>query len=252
MDDGKAVAHALGDLQRVGAHQDGAAPLDELAEELLEQPGTLRVEPYHGLVHDDHLGPVHQRAGDDELLPHAVAVGLGQLILPAGELEQLQQLVDTPLDRGSLLAIQGGREAEKLTTGQLVVDEGPIRNEAEASLGLERPAQDVDSADLNRSAGRPENAGDHAKGGRLPRAVRAQEAEQLAGRNDQVDVVDGGELSVAFGQLNQPDQAFLRTIASTRSRSASRSTTMRSSNGQPPEPSGNVSARSVAASSVVS
>jgi hypothetical protein len=34
-----------------------------------------------------------------------MAVRLGKLVLPAGQLEQLEQLIDSPLDRGTLLSI---------------------------------------------------------------------------------------------------------------------------------------------------
>src|SRR2546430_12578879 len=67
LDDGDAVAHRLGYLERVGAHEHGAAPAHELAEDVLEQSRRLRVEPDHGLVHHDVLGPMDQRARDDQL-----------------------------------------------------------------------------------------------------------------------------------------------------------------------------------------
>ena len=94
------------------------------------------------------------------------------------------------------------------------------------------------AADLDRAAGRPQDPGDHAEGRGLAGAVRAQESEQLALRHVEIDVVDRGELAVPLGEMGQSDQAILRTMASTSSRSASRSTTMWSSDGTALGPGG--------------
>jgi hypothetical protein len=116
---------------------------------------------------------VHQRARDDQLLPHSVAVRFGQLIFPPGQLEQLEQLVNAALHNRSLLAVEGRRKAEELRSCELIVDERTVRDETEASLGLERPAVDVDASDFHSPAGGAQNSGDHPKGGGLPGAVRA-------------------------------------------------------------------------------
>ena len=87
------------------------------------------------------------------------------------------------------------------------------------------------AADLDRAAGRPEDPAIIRKVVVFPGAVGAQESEQLAARHHEIDTVDRGELAVSFGELDQSDQAILRTMASTSSRSASRSTTMCSSDG---------------------
>ncbi len=58
----------------------------------------------------------------------------------------------------------------------------------------------------------------------LPGAVGAEKSEQLAAGDLQIDIVDCGEPAVTLGELDQSDHAILRTMASTSSRSASRST----------------------------
>ncbi len=61
----------------------------------------------------------------------------------ARQLEQLQQLVDPPLHRRALLPVQRRGEAEELGAGQLVVDEGPVRDVPEPGLRLERMGVNV-------------------------------------------------------------------------------------------------------------
>src|SRR6267378_2888652 len=80
------------------AHEHGSATAHELPEDVLQQSRGLGVEPDHRLVDDDALGAMDQRARDDQLLAHAVAVRLDQLVLPARQLEYFQQLRDAPLD----------------------------------------------------------------------------------------------------------------------------------------------------------
>ena len=74
----------------------------------------LRIEPDHRLVDDDDVRTVHERARDDELLPHAVAVALDQLVAPFLEIEQRQQLARAVLDLVALLPVQAGDEAQEL------------------------------------------------------------------------------------------------------------------------------------------
>src|SRR3954463_16385724 len=110
----------------------------------------------------------------------------------------------------------------------------------------------VDAADLHRAAGGPEDAGNHTEGGRFSGAIGSEKAEELAAGNDEVDVIDRSKLAVALGKMDQSDQAILRTMASTSSRSASRSTTICSVEGKPFASAGKVCASSVAASSKLS
>src|SRR5687768_3602044 len=181
-----------------------------------------------------------------------MTVRLGQLVLPAGELEQLEQLVDPPFNGGALLPVEGGGEAEKLRAGELVIDEGAVGNEAEACFGFQRAAVDVDTTDLDGATGGAKNAGNHAKGGGLPGPIGTEKSEELAARYGQVDSVDCGEPAIPLGELMQSDHTFLRTMASTRARSASPSTTICSSAGNPRASAGNVSTSKLAASSRLS
>jgi hypothetical protein len=106
-----------------------------------------------------------------------VAVGLGKLVFPAGELEQLEQLVNASFHCGALLAIQGGGKPKKLAPGQLVVNKRTVRNEAQALLGIEWALYYVDPADLYGTAGGLKNSSNHAECGGLTGAVWAQKTK---------------------------------------------------------------------------
>src|SRR5688572_9080869 len=97
-----------------------------LAEEVLEDSRRLRIQTHHGLVHDDHFGSMHERAGDDQLLPHAVAVALDELIPPLVEIEERQQLARAMLHLRSFLIEQTGDESQEFASRQLFIDEWPV------------------------------------------------------------------------------------------------------------------------------
>ena len=140
-DDRHAIAHRFRHFERVRAHHDRVAAARVLAEQILEDLRRLRVEPDHRLVHDDHFGPVHERARDDQLLPHAVAVALDELVAPILEIEQRQQLARAMLDLRPVLIVQAGDESQELRAGQLLIDEGAVGDESEPLLRADRIRQ---------------------------------------------------------------------------------------------------------------
>ncbi len=220
LEDRDAVAHRLRHLQRVRAHQHGAAARHELAEDVLEEPRRLWIEPHHRLVHHDALRAMDQRARDDQLLAHPVAVGFHQLVLPVRQLEHVQQLGDSTLDRVAFLAVQRRHEAQELGPGELVVDERPVWNEAEARLGRDRVHLHVVAAQEHPAVGGAQDTGDHPERRSLARAVRAEASVQHTLRDVERDVVDGDEAAVVFGQVLQSDHSTSRVRPPIRGRSS--------------------------------
>src|SRR5213596_1311137 len=207
LEDRDAVTHRLRHLQRVGAHEHGTAALHELAEDVLQQSRRLGVEAHHGLVHDDALRPVDEGARDDQLLAHSVTVGFYQLVLPAVQLEHVEQLSDPPLDGVPFLTVQRGHEAQELDPGELVVHERPIRNEAESHLGGDRVRVHVVATQEHPPGGGAQEPGGHPQRRGLPCAVRAQASVQHTLRDVERDVIDGDEAAVMLGQALQLDHS---------------------------------------------
>src|SRR5439155_57165 len=80
---------------------------------------------------------------------------------PARKLEHLEQLGDAPLHRVSFLPVQACHETEKLRTGELVVDERPVGDEAQAHLRGRRVVVDVVPTEQHPAVGGAEDPGDH-------------------------------------------------------------------------------------------
>ena len=79
--------HRFGNI--VGDEQDGRAGVarQHLQVVLHHHPG-LRVERAERLVHQDHVGAIHQRAGDRAALLHAAGQLAGKILLEAGEADR--------------------------------------------------------------------------------------------------------------------------------------------------------------------
>ena len=204
-DDADAVAHLLGDLERMGAHQDGDAALAHAAEDVLDQPRPARVEADHRLVDQHRLGPVQEGGAHHQPLLHAVREALDQLVPPPAQLEQLEHLADAGLDRGLVHAVEAAVEAQELAGGELLVDERPIGDETERRLGGLGLVGQVVAVDDDAAGGGLEQAGDEADGGGLAGAVGAEEAVDLARLHVERHAVDRGELAVLLAQVLHAD-----------------------------------------------
>src|ERR1035437_921906 len=123
-------------------------------------------------------------------------VALDELVAPLLEIEERHEFARTMLHLGALLAVQPRDETQELRARELLVDERAIGNEPELRLRRYRILRDIDPRDLHLAARRLQYAGDHAQRGRLARAVRPDEAEQLARRHVQVDRIDRREIPV--------------------------------------------------------
>jgi hypothetical protein len=76
---------------------------------------------------------------------------------------------------------------------------------ADQALGLERRFGDVVAADGHATGGRRHEAGDHAHGGRLARAVRAEEAQHLAALDAERNTVHGALGAESLDQVLDAD-----------------------------------------------
>src|SRR4029079_13499389 len=133
---------------------------------------------------------MNERARDDQLLPHSVAVALDELVGPILEIEQRHQLASAVLDLVSVLSVQSGDETKEFRAGELVVDEGSVGNEAELRFRGQGILCEADSRGWSVPTRRLANPGDHAQRGRLSSAVGPEKSEQLAVGNAQINGIN--------------------------------------------------------------
>src|SRR5207248_9364745 len=73
------------------------------------------------------------------------------------------------------------------------------------ALDVDRVARAVQAEDVGRAAGRPDHPHEQADRGRLAGAVRPEVAEDLLGRDLEVQVEDASAGAVILGELGCPD-----------------------------------------------
>jgi hypothetical protein len=106
----------------VGGEEDRAALVADLPDDVLDPPRVDRVHPGRRLVEEQQLGPVQQRAGEDQPHLHALGelsdagVGVG------GQVDRLQQ-GHRVLGRSG---VEGGEELQVLQRGELLVVVGQL------------------------------------------------------------------------------------------------------------------------------
>src|SRR6187549_3284183 len=88
-DDAEALAHLLGDFERVCAHEDRDTTLAHAAEHVLDETRAAWIEPHHRLVNGHGARAMKKRGAHDKALLHAVREALDKLVFPSPQLEQV-------------------------------------------------------------------------------------------------------------------------------------------------------------------
>jgi hypothetical protein len=92
---------------------------------------------------------------------------------------------------------------------ELFIQERPVRNKAGNGLCLERLFPHVMSLDQDAAPGGLEQACHHFDRRGLACPIRAEKTEDLAPRHFEVHVVDGHELAVILGEVDEFDHRTL-------------------------------------------
>ncbi|MCY1356762.1 hypothetical protein D9M69_432230 [compost metagenome] len=197
---------ALGLVHEVRGQQDRLALLQQHLQPLPHQVPRLWVKPGGGLVEQQQLGVVHQRARQRQAPAHAARqlAGLGVgLVRERGELQQLRHArTHMRLAEAEVAAVHH----EVLGAAEVGVEGVELRHHAQLRLDGQRVARHLQAQRLDAAAiGRGE-AQAHADGGGLARAVRPDHAQALAGRDLEREVVDDRGLAVALAQPTDLEQ----------------------------------------------
>ena len=162
----------------------------ELLEESPDPAALARVEAEGRLVEEEDRRAVEDPAREVERAPHAARERPDAHLAPVLEPEQVERLVDPDLALLAGQAVEAGAEAQVLVGGQVEVEGGLLEDDADLPANPERIGLDVEPRDLDASPGGLEQRRQHADRRRLAGPVRAQEAEELAGADVEVDRVD--------------------------------------------------------------
>src|SRR5689334_16680426 len=171
---------AVRDQRQVVRHEDEGAPVALQLGEALE--GAMRerlVADGQHLVHEQDVGIRMRRDRKPEPYRHPGRVGLHGLVEEVLDPREADDLREPARDLPLREAEQQSRDLDVLAARDLGVEPGAeLEQRGEAA------------ADLDAAARRPHDAGHQLQQGRLPGAVRADDAERLAGGGVERDAVE--------------------------------------------------------------
>jgi hypothetical protein len=184
--------HRLG-LVVSDVHRRDAEPSLELGDLCPHLHAQLGVEVGERLVHEEHARLAHDRAPHRHALALAARQLRGLAVEELGETEDLGDLGDTPL---SLLLLHTGdlqRETDVRRHRHVRVEGVVLEDHRDVAL-LGRIEADITAADHHGAGVDLLQAGQHTQRGRLARAGRADEHDELRVGDVQGERVDGGFL----------------------------------------------------------
>src|SRR4029079_19225966 len=147
-----------------------------------------------------------QGVRDAEPLEHASRIGVGPVVRPGGEYDGLDRLVDRLVRLVARDPVEAGGVAEVLPPRQVAVEADAVGQVADPPLDLERLASRSERDHASLSVGRLGQPEEHEDRRRLAGAVLPEQAEDLAGLDLEIEVVDGDEIAVLLGQTAGPDR----------------------------------------------
>src|SRR5262245_45977515 len=209
MQDGHARRDRGDALDVVRAEHDGVSGPPQLREQRLETGAGGGIEPAEGLVEEEQLRPVQQRPCQRQPLHHAARVDAYRSARRLFEPRPAQQLRDAGLRVGH--PVELGVEPEVLPSGQVRIAGALVTDVPDSPARGRRAPAGVLAEEPERAAARAQQGREHAEQRRLAGAVRAQQDDQLARVDGEVDAGqhwDPAELAAqALGDDRRPDQS---------------------------------------------
>src|SRR5215208_4177338 len=162
--------------------QHGLAEVAERADGLPRCPARRRVEPGRRLVQEDELGVADEREAEVEPAGLPAREALDPRVTFVAEPDQLEHLVDGPLP-----AVVTAEEREHLSYGQRGVHRRRLEDDADLLAPLRPRPLGISSEHLDGPGIAFPVALEDLDGCRLARAVRPQDAENLAHADVEAD-----------------------------------------------------------------
>src|SRR5258708_27002 len=184
----------------MSSENDGAAFAFHRSYDFPERAATLRIETGRRLIEEDDLGVVDQRQSERETL--RLAPGECDVICVGFvlKLHEPQQLVGAASFR-----VVAAEEIERLARRDLVVETRGLQLHADQRANLVGVLVPVEPADRDLASIRLGETCDQCQGRGLSGTVGAEEAEDLAGTDREVDAGDGEDVRELLAQAPYDD-----------------------------------------------
>src|SRR5580704_14025881 len=200
MNDRNVAAQALDDFENMRGEKNRGSAGDHALQHGFQRAGGDRVHAFDGLVEKQDLGSMNHGRCQGELLLHAVGVVGDELFVLVRELHEIEQLGGAPGGGYPVEAIHSSGETEELSTGETSEQSHAFGHDANLTLDVDRMSVEIEAEDFDLAGTGRQQSCEHLDRGGFPRAVWAEKAEELSGRDAQVDTVDCNQLPEAASQ----------------------------------------------------
>ena len=197
--DGDAVADHLHVGHLVRRKKEGAPLVLEVQDQIADVSVGHRVQARRRLIKKQHFGVINQCLRDADALKHALGEGAQRLLARPLQADQFEQRVHALVLGGPGQPEERAVEADDFTGGHMLIEVGAFGQVGDLLLDVNIAgglAEDTDGAGAGE-----DQAKQGLDGGRLPGAVGAEEAEDLALIDIQADVVDGDDAAVLLDEM---------------------------------------------------
>ena len=130
--------------------------------------------PVVGSSRNSTLRLVDERRGEVEAAAHAARVGADPPVGGLAEADAFDQRVAAALGLAADQPVERRLQADQLAPGHQRVERRLLQRDADRAAHVGRLLDDVEARHPGAAAGRAQERGQHAHGGRLPGAVRAR------------------------------------------------------------------------------
>lgn len=192
----------VGLVEVVGGEHDGAAGVGVQASyEVLEVRAVLRVEAGRGLVEEQHLRQVHEPHRDVEAAALPAGERRHRPVRDGGEVEVDDELL------GPAPGVRAGQAVGASLADQLVATELSVPGAVALADEADRPTyvalagHDVVAGHERGARGGWDERGEHPERGRLACSVGAEEGDELALPDLEVEAADGLDGLLARGEV---------------------------------------------------
>lgn len=207
VEDRDVVGEFVGLVQVLGGEEDGDAAGDELADDAPHGVAAAWVEAGGRLVEEDDPRVADQRHGDVETALHPAGVGGGGLLRRLHQVEALQEFGGDPPPLALGEVVQVRHEEHVLLAGDQTVHGGELPGDTDRGpYGLRFGGQVVAAdADVAGAGVGGDEGGEDLDDGGLAGAVRAEQCEDGACRDAQVDPVEDAFVAVGLAEADGGD-----------------------------------------------
>src|SRR5438477_5858620 len=179
-------------------HEHRYAAAGELEQQVPQLAPRDRIDSRGRLVEEQHARPMHERRGEREaLLPPAGKRG-GEPVAIRSDVRQLDCPLLSLAPFGAFQPIDRAEEVEVLVDGEIAIKRERLRHVADVLANELALLLDVIAVDEGVPFGRHKEAAENADQRRFAGSVRPEEAEDLAARDLQRDVVERANVAEVF------------------------------------------------------